>query len=228
MDFLGWLLNALHAGLGGTRKPGSSIIHKAFQGQVQIKTYKAARADTDADIDVETQMTPFLYLTVDVPPAPLFRDALERNIIPQVPLFACLTKFDGSTFQEMMNGDRRQYVITRLPQYLIIHIKRFSKNTQQYVEKNPTIVNFPVRNLDLAAYTELSDADKEKNVQTKFNLMSSTQHDGQPDSGTYRTYVHFKANDQWYDIQDLHVNGVHPQLISVSESYIQVYDSSTS
>ena len=31
-----------------------------------------------------------------------------------------------------------------------------------------------------------------------------------------------------YDIQDLHVNGVHPQLISVSESYIQVYDSSTS
>ena len=120
-----------------------------------------------------------------------------------------------------------------------------------------------MRNLDLAAYTELSDADKEKNVQTKFNLMSSTQHDGQPDSGTYRTYVHFKANDQWYDIplplhaprnaplsfaqepqslalpshpftpryrydiQDLHVNGVHPQLISVSESYIQVYDSST-
>ena len=63
----------------------------------------------------------------------------------QVPLFACLTKFDGSTFQEMMNGDRRQYVITKLPQYLIIHIKRFSKNTQQYVEKNPTIVNFPVR-----------------------------------------------------------------------------------
>ena len=130
--------------------------------------------------------------------------------------------------------------------------------------------------------------------------MSSTQHDGQPDSGTYRTYahpqghtrrlcsgsaghlrlgalsrvrtaalpalrsrasavsapqrclgasprrrprrrpktpaplltvamqVHFKANDQWYDIQDLHVNGVHPQLISVSESYIQVYDSSAS
>ena len=34
-----------------------------------------------------------------------------------------------------------------LPQYLIIHIKRFSKNTQQYVEKNPTIVNFPVRHM---------------------------------------------------------------------------------
>ena len=85
-----------------------------------------------------------------------------------------------------------------------------------------------VRNLDLAAYTQLSEEDQAKGVQTKFNLMSSTQHDGQPESGTYRTYVHFKANDQWYDIQDLHVNGVHPQLISVSESYIQVYDSSPS
>jgi hypothetical protein len=129
-----------------------------------------------------------------------------------------------------------------------------------------------VRNLDLAAYTQLSEEDQAKGVQTKFNLMASTQHDGQPDSGTYRTYVHFKANDQWsavpppphapcdaplavalsclsfaeepllacipsqpeppppgrYDIQDLHVNGVHPQLISVSESYIQVYDSSPS
>lgn len=227
MDFLAWLLNALHAGLGGTRKPGSSVIHKAFQGEVEIKTYKAAKEDSDADIDVETKATPFLYLTVDVPAAPLFRDALERNIIPQVPLFACLTKFDGQTFQEMMNGDRRQYVIKRLPRYLIVHIKRFSKNTQQYVEKNPTIVNFPVRNLDLAAYTQLSDEDKERGVPTKYHLMSSTQHDGQPDSGTYRTFVHFKANDQWYDMQDLHVNGVHPQLISVSESYIQFYETAS-
>ena len=54
-----------------------------------------------------------------------------------------------------------------------------------------------MRNLDLAAYTQLSEEDQAKGVQTKFNLMASTQHDGQPDSGTYRTYVHFKANDQW-------------------------------
>ena len=40
----------------------------------------------------------------------------EHTLAPQVPLFACLTKFDGTTFQEMMNGDRRQYVITKLPQ----------------------------------------------------------------------------------------------------------------
>ena len=78
-----------------------------------------------------------------------------------------------------------------------------------------------------AAVYASSAVDKERGVPTKYHLMSSTQHDGQPDSGTYRTFVHFKANDQWYEMQDLHVNGVHPQLISVSESYIQFYDSST-
>lgn len=28
---------------------------------------------------------PFLVLGMDLPPAPLYKDALERNIIPQVP-----------------------------------------------------------------------------------------------------------------------------------------------
>ena len=133
MDFLAWLLNTLHTALGGTRKPGSSVIHRALQGSVRVTTHKAAAADGDPP---EEREVPFLYLTVDVPAAPLFKDALERNIIPQVPLVACLTKFDGATEQEMMNGDRRTYVLTRLPKYLIVHIKRFSSNTQQFAEKN--------------------------------------------------------------------------------------------
>ena len=217
MDFLAWLLNALHTALGGTRKAGSSIIHKALQGSVKVTTIKAGGDETD----VEEREVPFLYLTVDVPAAPLFKDALERNIIPQVPLIACLTKFDGSTCQEMMNGDKRQYVITRLPKFLIVHIKRFSKNTQQFSEKNPTIVNFPVRNLEMGSFARL--APDAAGSSTKFHLMCSIQHDGTPEAGSYRGFVHFKANDQWYEVQDLHVNGVHPQLISVSESYIQVW-----
>eukprot|EP00966_Prymnesium_polylepis_P145356 3356763-Prymnesium_polylepis.1 len=60
----------------------------------------------------------------------------------------------------MMNGDRRRYVITRLPSYLIVHIKRFSKNTQHYVEKNPTIVNFPVRNLEMGQFTQAASPPK--------------------------------------------------------------------
>ncbi|KAL3919505.1 MAG: hypothetical protein SGPRY_005605 [Prymnesium sp.] len=214
MDLMAWLLNALHTALGGTKKQGSSIIHKTFQGTVKVITHKAEGEE------VEETETPFLYLTVDVPPAPLFKDALERNIIPQVPLIACLTKFDGQSCQEMMNGDRRRYIITRLPRYLIVHIKRFSKNTQQFSEKNPTIVNFPVRNLEMGQFTQVS-------AESSCEPPPISHHDGTPESGSYRVFVHFKANDQWYEVQDLHVNGVHPQLISVSESYIQFYEAAT-
>jgi len=226
MDFLAWLLNSLHTALGGTRKAGSSIIHSTFQGSVKVTTLKArGEGEEEAEEEEATaRELPFLYLTVDVPPAPLFKDALERNIIPQVPLFACLAKFDGQTPQEMMNGDKRRYIITRLPRYLIVHIKRFSKNTQHFLEKNPTIVNFPVRNLDLSNYVEMSEEERAAGASHKYHLMSSIQHDGPPDTGAYRAFVHFKANDSWYEMQDLHCNGVHPQLISVSESYIQFYD----
>ena len=77
-----------------------------------------------------------------------------------------------------------------------------------------------VRNLEMANFTEL--APDACGTATKFHLMCSIQHDGLPEAGSYRGFVHFRANDAWYEVQDLHVNGVHPQLISVSESYIQV------
>jgi hypothetical protein len=91
----------------------------------------------------------------------------------QEPLFNLLKKFDGQTAevwqffiysnfvvksgfdwfftQILADGSRRYYSISRLPRYLIVHIKRFTIN-QFVIEKNPTIVNFPVKNLDLHEY----------------------------------------------------------------------------
>jgi U4/U6.U5 tri-snRNP-associated protein 2 len=93
MEFLTWLLNALHTDLGGTRKRGSSIVHRALQGTVRVSTLTAeaaaAAASSQEAVHAETSEVPFLYLTVDVPAAPLFRDALERNILPQVHASAC-------------------------------------------------------------------------------------------------------------------------------------------
>lgn len=39
----------------------------------------------------------FLFLTLDLPTAPLYKDEKEQLIIPQVPLFNILNKFNGST-----------------------------------------------------------------------------------------------------------------------------------
>lgn len=94
IEFLSWFLNALHMALNGTKKADSSIIYKAFLGSMRIYTrkipatelddrQKAAMLLTTEYQDVVTE-SPFLYLTCDLPPPPLFKDETVENIIPQV------------------------------------------------------------------------------------------------------------------------------------------------
>jgi len=67
-----------------------------------------------------------------------------------------LKKYDGVTLKEetVKKADgtemtvKQKYTIKRLPKYLLMHVKRFSKNNF-FKEKNQSIVNFPIRGLDL-------------------------------------------------------------------------------
>jgi U4/U6.U5 tri-snRNP-associated protein 2 len=214
LDFVAWLFDHLHKALGGTKEPGSSIIHKCFQGEVQITTIpKFGQQET-------VKKVPFLYLSLQVPPAPLFKDELERNLIPQVPLFSLLSKFDSVTEEVQFNGDVKKYCITKLPPYPVLHFKRFSKN-KFFTEKNPTIVNFPCKNLDVADYTT---EDIAATGETKFNLLANVHHEGDADGGIFKVQVLNKANETWYEIEDLHVQETLPQLVALSPSYLQIYE----
>lgn len=175
-EFMAWLLNQLHLGLGGSRKPGSSIIYKTFQGKVEVTTRQRKIVDEDIAVgkeeekdDKDTSMedaepiieettvdTNFLQLTLDIPEKPLFRDDDGGLVIPQEPLVSVLKKFDGMNFSDALSqsgvAQRKRYRLLELPPYLILHLARFKKNNYSR-EKNPTIVAFPVKNLDLSAYT---------------------------------------------------------------------------
>lgn len=71
-----------------------------------------------------------------------------RACCAQVPIFDLLKKFDGHHTSDDIKAGRRRFRLTKLPSYMVLHIKRFTKNNF-FVEKNPTIVNFPVKNLEL-------------------------------------------------------------------------------
>ena len=73
----------------------------------------------------------------------------EHVCVMQVPIFDLLRKFDGQRAVDDAQVGMRRFRITKLPQFLVLHMKRFTKN-QFFREKNPTIVNFPVKNLELA------------------------------------------------------------------------------
>lgn len=42
--------------------------------------------------------------------------------------------------------------------------------------------------------------------------------------GSYKVYIHRKAEDLWYEVQDLSVVEVLPQMVALSETYLQVYE----
>ena len=199
-----------------------------------------------------------------------------------------MKKFDGFSFSEALSksGETQQkrYRLKELPPYLILHLARFKTNNYSR-EKNPTIVAFPVKNLDLGSYkfqeTEAKPPPSEsevrgmsvKEIQTllkkygrtdiatqaveksdlveaavdfvckslpdmladKYDLIANITHDSPPDvgregkydplqEGSYKCHVNHKAGNQWYEIQDLHVQEIMPQLIGVSESYLLIFE----
>ena len=164
VEFLSWFLNNLHLTLGGSKtKPFSSIIQKTFQGRLRMESQAiTARADERGDrlrfeesSSIQTNVIPYMILTLDLPRTPLFRDAVEaKNIIPQVPLTTLLQKYSGLHASEKTSNRIRHRLLHPLPQYLLFHIKRFSVN--KFVsERNPTIVTFPSpRGLDMSPYVE--------------------------------------------------------------------------
>lgn len=92
VEFLSWFLNNLHLALGGSKtKPGTSIVHKIFQGQLKVESQQiTAKADVgdrlrfEEAAEVVIEKIKYLMLTLDLPSAPLFQDELDKNIIPQV------------------------------------------------------------------------------------------------------------------------------------------------
>jgi U4/U6.U5 tri-snRNP-associated protein 2 len=137
----------------------------AAQGRLKVVTRRDGAPP-------EASATPFYMLGLDLPPPPLFADVMEKNIIPQVALAACLAKFDGATEVDLLRAGRKTYALEALPPFLILHMKRFTRNNF-FTEKNPTIVTFPVRNLELRDALPLPPG-----LASKYDLVANICHDG--------------------------------------------------
>ncbi|KAJ3512507.1 hypothetical protein NLJ89_g3479 [Agrocybe chaxingu] len=235
VEFLGWLLNRLHKDLGGTKKKDSSIIFKTFQGELRLETQQVVvRPDSglkekprfDIDRELKTSVSPFLFLAVDLPPPPLFQDAVEKNIIPQVSIHSVLTKYDGKTTQESA-GQLRRYKCQRLPRYIILHFKRFTKNI--FVEeKNPTIVNFPLRGLDFKEYVDapLDNASTAYDLIANVVLESVAGTTRDKENTVWKAHVRAAGgggdDEKWFTIQDLIVEETRKEMIFLGETVLQV------
>ncbi|KAK5993426.1 putative mRNA-splicing protein ubp10 [Cladobotryum mycophilum] len=220
VEFLSWFLNNLHLGLGGSKtKPGSSMIQRFFQGRLKVESQAITRRADAGDrlrfeeaAEVKVDIVRFLLLTLDLPSAPLFQDELEKNIIPQVPLSTILSKYDGQRAQEH---------------------HRFSQN--KFVsERNPTIVTFDERNLDIAPYVEPNPAEWPHGEPIWYDLVANVVHEAVrskedvADSGeekkTWKVQIKDKATGEWVVSQDLFVDKVQSELLYLGEAYLQIWE----
>ncbi|KAJ2847910.1 U4 U6.U5 tri-snRNP-associated protein [Coemansia brasiliensis] len=244
-ELLIWLLNSLHIHLGGTRKRNSSTVYQAFQGEMLVKTLQG-KADSN---NTERKM-PFLALSLELPPKPLFTSTSlddpaagenedDRADIPQVPLMTLLQRYNGSLQPEQTSV----FQLTKLPRYIICHIKRFTKN-EFAIEKNPTVVNFPVRNLPFGQLLPL-DTREMHGRETTYDLVINICHVGEQLPQTtpsnditqsdvtaettgsgespFMVYIRNEANGKWLMLHDLQVKPIMPQMLFLSDSYIQVW-----
>jgi U4/U6.U5 tri-snRNP-associated protein 2 len=238
VDFLLWFLNNLHLSLGGSRtKPGSSIVQKVFQGKLKIES-QAITAKADASdrlrfeeaAEIKTEVSHYLMLTLDLPPKPIFKDDQDKNIIPQVPLTTVLAKYDGLHPQELLGHRRRYRLLHPLPPFLCFHVKRFAKN-KFVAERNPTIVTFSPRALDMSPYVEPN----EQHPGTEpilYDLVANVTHETVVETGrkegelrsVFKVQLLEKGRGKWLQIQDLFVEEVARELLFTSESYIQIWE----
>lgn len=159
------------------------------------ETLKSLADETIIDEEETVMETQFLQLTLDIPEKPLFKDDDGGLVIPQEPLVNVLRKFDGVSFSDVLamqqqqqvtedNGNnggggtivskKRRYKLKTLPNYLILHLSRFKRNGY-FVEKNPTIVMFPVKNFDLSSYVFPEGGRKEVPTEEEVRGMSTKE-----------------------------------------------------
>ena len=258
VDFLSWLLNHLHFDLAGgsASRKRRTVITECFQGALRLESQKVivrtgledenidkldydgrlgsgqqdehGRAQFNIHRAIKVDEVPFLFLTVDLPPLPVFQDVVAENIIPQVPISHVLAKYDGVTIQEAL-GTIRRYHIMRLPPYLVVHYKRFTKN--QFVEeRNTTIVNFPTVGLDLRDYVEAPAAADGPSICATYNLLANITHEATAgtvrDNSVWRAQVHTRGgeHERWFQAQDLLLEEVNKQMLFLGESYVQIWE----
>src|SRR5690606_18498194 len=139
------------------------------------------------------------------------------NIIPQVPLTTILNKYNGVTAQEHRAQRKRYRLLHPLPPYLMFHVKRFSQN--KFVsERNPTIVTFEPRNLDVSPYVEPDPKVHPPDEPIWYDLVANVVHeavranDDVTETGEerkmWKVQVRDKAAGRWVSCQDLFVEGV--------------------
>lgn len=200
VEFVAWMLNSLTGDTG-------EVARQLFRGELDVEKFSKGK--------VKRVSTGFWYLPMELPPRPLFKDANEKTLVPQIALGKLLKKFDGvSRVPVVKNGGEKVYHIVRLPKFLFLVVRRFSKGTFG-LQKNPCVVHLPPEGLDMDA---LGGEKGEK-----YKLLAAVFHEGDVKNGKYRIAIRHHATKSWYDLSEMSAKLTMEQFVSLSDTYLLLY-----
>ena len=82
-------------------------------------------------------------------------------------------------------------------------------------------MTFPVKGLDVASIVTLPPTEA---LNARYDLAANIVHEGPAGGGSYRAHVQRKSEGVWYDAADLAIAETLPQVVALSEAYVQVYE----
>jgi len=147
-----------------------------------------------------------------------------------IPLSSCL---DAFTKEEVLTKDNGWYCskceeiqvaskkidLWRLPDLLIIHLKRFSSDPISRQKIN-SLVNFPLKNLDLKNWVP---PNCRLTQSTTYDLYGASMHSGTMQEGHYTAYVQSLESGDWYHMNDQFAISANGEKVQSPEAYLLFY-----
>mmetsp|Transcript_21063 Transcript_21063/g.51529 ORF Transcript_21063/g.51529 Transcript_21063/m.51529 type:complete len:708 (+) Transcript_21063:130-2253(+) len=109
--------------------------------------------------------------------------------------------------------------ITKLPEILCIHIKRFSYS--MYGSKVGRSITFKLKDLDMSPYLHSSIQKCDRPV--SYDLYAVVRHSGGLSGGHYVTYAKSHITGRWFNFNDRSVTEVTPETVSNQQAYVLMY-----
>lgn len=188
-----------------------SIIVDLFQGQSK-STLKCLQCGY-----VSHKFEPFMYLSLPIPE--------DDGNKPKVSLIECLKEYSK---EEKLDGEEKwnctrckvpvdstkKIEIWKLPNILIVHLKRF-KFTREMRGKVQTFIDFPHADLDLGGVA--AGAQRDLPI---YDLFAISNHEGSLSDGHYFTFAKNRDNHNWYAYNDSEVMTLSSEQLVSSSAYL--------
>ncbi|KAA0187369.1 Ubiquitin carboxyl-terminal hydrolase 15 [Fasciolopsis buskii] len=111
----------------------------------------------------------------------------------------------------------KKFDLWSLPEVLVIQLKRF-RSTLRWRDKIDTLVNFPVRGLDLTAWVVSKTDDR-----FFYDLIAVSNHMGHLGGGHYTAFALNHPTGRWYLFDDTSTREVDESRVVTESAYVLVY-----